>query len=196
MIHIKKLRRNKFHTAITSIADDSQKLAVATWTRAFPNVSVIGPIAPIQGDGMRHFPTNKPVSLRSAFGVYLGSIPGNEICMFAEPTFTVEGDASLILNHVESERIEMTWGCFVSFDGHPRVFLCTTSVVAHMMMSLGETIHFGSGWEPFIHGWMQNAVRHRYFDATKYGIFKPVDAPKPVEEPAPKPAAKKKKANG
>jgi hypothetical protein len=177
MINVKKLRRSKFHTAITSIGTEHERQAVSTWSKSFPNVNVVGPVAPIVVDGVRYFPTQKPVSLRHALGIYLGSIPGNEICMIGEPNFTIDGEANKILEHIESERIEMTWGCFSEINGAPSIFLCTTSIVAHMMMSFNETICFGTTWQPYVHDWMQNMVRQRYFDASKYGIFSPAIPP-------------------
>lgn len=180
MIHVRKLKRTRFHTALTSIDPghalpvDVQKTAIDTWGDTFPFVSVVGPVEPLKSDGVRWFRSNGPAQLRQAISVYMTSIPGNEICMFGNPVFALNGEVGGILKHIESEKIEMAWGCHINIKNAPSVFCMTTSVASHLLLDCPASLTFASSWQPYLHAWMGKMLRHRYFDATQYGLVEPI----------------------
>jgi hypothetical protein len=188
---ILKLRRIKLGSILTTLDPtlpvpiEDQRKAVANFATKAPRVFVNGPEAPAKAPGIRHQPTPPKAKISQLLGTYMQSIPGAEVVMLAAPDLLITGEVGPLLAYVDSQRMELAWGCNLNVDGKPSAFILSSQVVAHLMNDLPQGMTFEADWKTWVHEWMKRLLRQRYFDASDYGIITgfPTETP-PTVDPA------------
>lgn len=189
-IDIKKISRRKISTAITAISPDlgpieDQISCICNWSNTIPKVLVAGATEPIENNGVRWMRTNIPnPPVRNVLSSYL--TPGNEICILASPTVLIGGDQDGLMELIGREAMDLSWMSYCYAGGtQPELFILSKSVAAHIAVTMPQTFTFANGdWIKWVHDWGKKYMpRHRYFDATAFGIA--IKAPKAAPEPVP-----------
>jgi hypothetical protein len=172
-MNIIKLKRNRLGAVLStidpnlSIPLDTQRTAVANWSTKAAKVLIYGPEAPVANHGVRHVKTASTAPINNLLATYMQSIPGNEVCMIANPDCVV-ADVMPLLSHIDAQRMEMAWAGHVDFGIKPSVFFLSSPVVAHLLNDIPQGMTFKNDWQFWIHNWFQKLLRHRYFDATPF----------------------------
>ncbi len=182
-IDIKKIVRRKISTGITGtntnlrLPVDEQIKAISQWSDTIPSMMVLGAHEPISNPGVRWIKSANPnPPIKNLLSAYL--TPGNEVCILAAPTILLGGNQDGLMEFMARERMELSWMAFgfaKTTSNEPDFFVMSKSVVAHLSMALPPTVTFAGEWAKFIHEWGKKFMpRHRYFDATQYGVGIPL----------------------
>lgn len=185
MINEVRTYNRKISTAITAtykatpgtVSEEQQGKNLASWNKTIPRLLVMGPIRPPSLPGLRWLPSSNDLPLANLFGSYMMEIPGYEVCLVADPDFEIGGGVEKLLEFVDSQRMELAWGCYIPYS-RGMAFLLNASVIAHIIQDLPATVHVGtSDWQKWLHGWLSRHMQpHRYFDGSRFGI---ISEPKP-----------------
>lgn len=185
-----KIKKTKLATIITAISGglktptEAQLLAVNEWGNAAGRVIIHSaykmPVTP--NNGIRVAPTRQEnPSVADIMRAYVVQIPGDEIFAIAAPNLLFNGDQLKLFAHVEKEKMERAWACFVTTPGNnaPVAFVMSAPVLPHILRDMPNTLTFANeSWAVWLDQWLSKfMLRHRYFDATSFDLVSPLVAP-------------------
>jgi hypothetical protein len=208
MIKELKFKKTKLGAVITAIEspDEPTITAISKWVDSAGLVIVHGPLQP-----KNPFPAGVhgsayvghkavPVLFKSVLGEYLMRVRGDGLLAFCGPKIGLKADFSGIYHFADSNRMERAYGFFATEGAVPYFFCFSGAMLEHLYHACPPNLNMCSPeWAVWLDGWAKKSMmKHRYFDASSFGIAwlpKPLDIPiEEVPEPVvEKPVKKKKK---
>lgn len=192
-------KKARIATAITSISADlpydlkTQKECVRQWSDTIKRVIVMGNVEPESREGVRQIKANSKVPIANLIGSYMYQVPGNEILILAAPNVKLGGRQDDLVGFVSKQRMELAW-CGAVKSPHGKAFVMSSGLIPHLMRDMPLTLTLADDWFKWMDDWMTvNMQKHRYFDATEYGIVLTPEITTPIEVPQ-APANLKKKS--
>lgn len=175
-----KLKRVKIGTVITSIdralpiAINTQYESLATMSPIAANIMVSGVETLPSADGLELVKTGLQPTIKNALATYIQRFRGNEGVVLTNPEVFISRDLDKLINHVEAEKLGLTWACHANVGPTPRFFAMSSQTVQHVWNDIDDKMTFANDWQAWLHMWMERLLRQRYFDATPLGIIEPV----------------------
>ncbi len=175
-----KLKRIKIGTVITCV-DKSLPIDINSQFRSLATMSMIAPKVMVSGgeklpdaDGIETVKTGLQPTVKNALATYIQRFRGNEGVVITNPEAFISQELDALINHVESEKLGLTWACHANLGATPRMFVMSSQTVNHVWNDIDDKMTFSNDWQSWMHEWMGRLLRQRYFDATPLNLLEKI----------------------
>ncbi len=137
---------------------------------------------------------NYPPNFHTVIAEYISRVRGNTLFGLVLPKVKLRDTFEDVYRYADENRMERTYGYYaLDKNETPCLFVFTGNMAEFMFHAIHHTVPFGNeAWAKATHYWaLRGIMKHRYFDATRFGVAtvnpEPTVAEPTVNPPEPEP---------